>query len=46
MTTATSLRFHNPKITLMWFIVFPLGMLVGVATLIWTVMHFVAVYRI
>ena len=40
MTTVTSLRFHNPKFTVMWFIVFPLGILVGVATLIWTAMHF------
>ena len=36
MTTATSLRFHSPKFTLMWFIVFPLGALVGAATLIWS----------
>ena len=40
MTTATSLRFHNPKLTLMWFIVFPLGMLVGAATLVWSAAHF------
>ncbi|NNE52463.1 MAG: hypothetical protein HKN30_08670 [Sulfitobacter sp.] len=40
MTTATSLRFHNPEFTLMWFIVFPLGALVGAATLIWSAVHF------
>jgi hypothetical protein len=39
MTTATSLRFHNPEFTLTWFLVFPLGILVGVATLAWTAVH-------
>lgn len=39
MTTATSLRFHSPKLTLMWFIVFPLGALVGAATLVWCAVH-------
>ncbi len=39
MTTATSLRFHHPRFTLMWFIVFPLGMLVGLAALGWTAVH-------
>ena len=40
MTTATSLRFYNPAFTLMWFIVFPLGAIVGAATLIWAALHF------
>ncbi len=40
MTTATSLRFHSPKFTLMWFIVFPMGAIVGAATLIWSGIHF------
>ncbi len=44
MTTATSLRFHKPKITPMWFITFPLGTLVGLAYIIWTVVHFDAIY--
>lgn len=39
MTTTTSLRFHSPKFTLMWFIVFPLGALVGAATLLWSAIH-------
>lgn len=43
MTTATSLRFHNPKFTLMWFIVFPLGALVGAATLMWSAVHLASV---
>lgn len=44
MTTATSLRFHNPKITLNWFITFPFGALVGLAYIVWTLLHFDAVY--
>ncbi len=39
MTTATSLRFEKPKFTLMWFIVFPFGTLVGLATMVWTILH-------
>ncbi len=44
MTTMTSLRFHNPKFTLMWFIVFPLGILVGAATLLWSAVHLISLY--
>jgi len=40
MTTATSLRFEKPKITLSWLIVFPFGALVGLAYFIWTLFHF------
>ena len=39
MTTVTSLRFEKPKFTLMWFIVFPFGALVGLAIMVWTVLH-------
>ena len=35
MTTATSLKFENPKITLSWLIVFPTGILVGAAYILW-----------
>ncbi len=44
MTTATSLRFEKPKITLMWFITFPLGAIVGFAYIIWTIVHFNLIY--
>ncbi len=44
MTTATSLRFEKPKFTLMWFISFPFGALVGLATVVWTVVHFDTIY--
>ena len=44
MTTATSLRFEKPKITLSWLIVFPFGALVGLAYFIWTLVHFDAIY--
>jgi len=40
MTTATSLRFENPTLNLQWFFTFPLGALVGLAYLVWTVVHF------
>ena len=39
MTTVTCLRFHSPRITLRWLIVFPLGILVGAAALIWSLLH-------
>ena len=44
MTTATSLRFEKPKINLNWFITFPFGILVGMAYIAWTVVHFNTIY--
>jgi len=44
MTTATSLRFEKPMMTLSWFITFPFGALVGLAYILWTVVHFDAIY--
>ena len=44
MTTATSLRFEKPKITFSWFIVFPFGVLVGLAYLLWTLFNFDIIY--
>lgn len=44
MTTATSLRFENPDITLKWFITFPFGSLIGLAFIIWTMVHFKTIY--
>lgn len=44
MTTSTSLRFENPKITLSWFIAFPFGSLLGLAYIIWTVVHFDSIF--
>ena len=44
MTTATSLRFEDPKINLNWFITFPLGGLVGLAYIVWTLVHFDIIY--
>jgi len=46
MTTATSLRFEKPKITLTWFIVFPFGALVGLAYFVWTLFHFGVIFSI
>jgi hypothetical protein len=44
MTTTTSLKFENPKLTLNWIIVFPTGIFVGLATILWTVIHFNTIY--
>jgi hypothetical protein len=44
MTTATSLRFEKPKLTLNWWITFPFGGFVGLAFIIWTIIHFEAIY--
>lgn len=35
MTTVTSLRFENPRITLSWIVVYPTGILVGAGYLAW-----------
>ena len=39
MTTATSLRFERPKMTLGWLAVFPTGIVVGAAYLAWAAFH-------
>jgi hypothetical protein len=44
MTTSTSLRFEKPKITPIWLFTFPFGTLVGLAYIVWTVIHFDAIY--
>jgi hypothetical protein len=44
MTTVTSLRFQKPRITLYWFIVFPFGSILGLAYIIWTIVHFNVIY--
>lgn len=45
-TTVTSLKFHKPKITLNWFIVFPFGAILGFAFLVWTIIHFDLIYSL
>jgi len=44
MTTATSLRFEKPKLTLNWWITFPTGIVIGLAFILWTVVHFDVIY--
>ena len=44
MTTSTSLRFEKPKINLSWFIAFPFGILIGLAFIVWTILHFDVIY--
>ena len=46
MTTSTSLRFEKPRITLNWIIVFPFGILIGLAFIVWTVVHFDTIYSL
>jgi len=43
-TTATSLKFQKPRINLSWFITFPFGFFVGLAYIIWTIVHFDTIY--
>jgi hypothetical protein len=44
MATATSLRFEKPRITLNWLITFPSGILLGLAYIAWTIIHFHVIY--
>ncbi len=44
-TTATSLRFEKPRITLAWILVFPSGALLGLAYLAWAAVHVDVVFR-
>jgi len=44
MTTITSLRFEQPKITLQWLIVFPLGSVIGLAFIVWTLFNFKLIF--
>lgn len=46
MTMSTSLRFEKPKITLNWLIVYPFGILVGFAYILWTIVHFDIIYAL
>ncbi len=46
MTTSTSLRFEKPKINLNWIIVYPFGILVGLAYILWTILNFDTIYSI
>ena len=46
MTTATSLRFYNPRHKLFsWVIGYPVGILLGLAYIAWTIVHFDVIYR-
>jgi len=44
VTTATSLRFEKPKITLEWIIVFPFGSFLGLVYIIWSIVYFDQIY--
>jgi len=44
MTTATSLRFEKPTLSLSWWITFPVGGFVGLAFILWTMINFESIY--
>ena len=45
MTTATSLRFYNPKQHLaLWLVGYPFGVVLGLAYIVWTIIHFDIIY--
>jgi hypothetical protein len=44
VTTVTSLRFEKPRITLQWLIVFPMGSVIGLALIVWMLVHFGSIY--
>jgi hypothetical protein len=45
MTTATSLRFYHPRQHLVsWLVGYPFGILVGLAYIVWTIIHFDVIY--
>ena len=46
MTTVTSLRFERPRLTTQWILVFPLGAVIGLAFIVWTLVHFNAVFGV
>jgi len=46
MSTATSLRFEQPKITLSWLFIFPFGIIIGALYIIWTIVHFEQIYAL
>lgn len=39
MTTATSLRFHKPRISVSWLVVYPMGILIGLAYIVWATLN-------
>jgi len=45
MTTATSIRFYNPRRSLgTWLLGYPFGILLGLAYIAWTIVHFDVIY--
>jgi hypothetical protein len=43
-TTLTSVRFERPRFTFSWFLVFPLGAILGLVYILWSLAHFTAVF--
>jgi hypothetical protein len=38
-TTVTSLRFQKPRFTFNWFLVFPVGAILGLIYIVWSLVH-------
>lgn len=45
MTTATSLRFMQPKLTFVWIVTYPFGALLGLSYIIWSLVHFEQIFK-
>lgn len=46
MTTATSLKFEKPVMTISWFLIYPFGAIVGLCYLVFTFIHFDTIYSL
>lgn len=46
MATVTSLRFHKPKMTLNWFIVFPFGLIAALIYILWSILYFNEIFSL
>ena len=46
MTTATSLKFEKPVMTVSWFLIYPFGAIVGLCYLVFTFIHFDTIYSL
>ena len=46
MTTAHSLKFERPKITVAWIVAYPMEILLGAGYIAWTVIHFDRIFGI
>ncbi len=43
--TLTSIRFHRPRITCSWILVYPFGLLIGLIYFSWSLVHFDIIFK-